>query len=78
MNLKVSFDGLTFSNPLLPASGPLVGDLKKMNFLKDQGVGGMVTKTISTTAAKVPRPCIYGDKYFVMNSELWSEHTKEF
>lgn len=78
MNVKVAFDGLKFSNPLLPASGPLVGDLKKMNFLKEQGVGGMVTKTISTKAAKVPRPCIYGDKYFVMNSELWSEHTKEY
>ena len=78
MNLKTSFDGLTLSNPLLPASGPLVGDLRKMNFLKDQGVGGMVTKTISITAAVVPRPCIYGDKYFVMNSELWSEHPKEY
>ena len=78
MNLTTSFDGLTLANPLLPASGPLTGDLKKMNFLKDQGVGAMVTKTISTTGAKVPRPCIYGDKYFVMNSELWSEHPKEF
>lgn len=78
MNLKTSFDGLTLKNPLLPASGPLVGDLKKMNYLKDQGVGGMVTKTISSKAAVVPRPCIYGGKYFVMNSELWSEHPKEY
>lgn len=78
MNLKTSFDGLTFANPLMPASGPLTGDLMKMNFLKEQGVGGMVTKTISTTRAKVPRPCIYGDRYFVMNSELWSEHSKEY
>jgi len=78
MNLKTSFDGMTFANPLLPASGPLTGDLKKMNYLKDQGVGGMVTKTISSSAAKVPRPCIYGDKYFVMNSELWSEFPKEY
>ncbi len=77
MNLSVTFDGLQLQNPLMPASGPLVGDLKKMNYLKDQGVGAMVTKTISTTAAVVPRPCIYGDKYYVMNSELWSEHSKE-
>ncbi len=78
MNLQTSFDGLTFANPLLPASGPLTGDLKKMNFLKEMGVGGMVSKTISTKPAKVPRPCIYGDKYYVQNSELWSEHPKEF
>lgn len=77
MNLKVTFDGLTLKNPLLPASGPLVGDLEKLNFIKAQGVGAVVTKTISSTAAKVPRPCIYGDKYFVMNSELWSEYDKE-
>lgn len=75
--LSVKFDGLALNNPLMPASGPLVGDLKKMQFMSNQGVGGVVTKTISTTAAVVPRPCIYGDKYYVMNSELWSEHSKE-
>lgn len=77
MSLAVTFDGLALKNSLLPASGPLVGDLEKLNFMKGQGVGAVVTKTISTTAAKVPRPCIYGDKYYVMNSELWSEHDKE-
>jgi len=77
MKLEVSFDGLKLSNPLMPASGPLVGDLEKLNFMKGQGLGAVVTKTISSVAAKVPRPCIYGDKYFVMNSELWSEHPKE-
>lgn len=75
--LKTEFDGLKLENPLMPASGPLVGELYKLNFIRDQGVGAVVTKTISTVAAKVPRPCIYGDKYFVMNSELWSEYSKE-
>lgn len=75
--LYTSFDGLVLRNPLMPASGPLVGDDRKMTFISEQGVGAVVTKTISTVAAKVPRPCIYGDKYYVMNSELWSEHTKE-
>jgi len=69
MKLDITFDGLTLKNPLMPASGPLVGDLEK--------VGAVVTKTISSKAAIVPRPCIYGDRYFVMNSELWSEHSKE-
>lgn len=68
---------MQLDNPLMPASGPLVGDLMKLEFMRDQGVGAVVTKTISTSAAKVPRPCIYGDRYYVMNSELWSEHSKE-
>lgn len=77
MNLETRFDGLILINPLMPASGPLVGDVMKMDFIKGQGVGAIVTKTISTTAARVPRPCIYGDRYFVMNCELWSEYSKE-
>lgn len=75
--LAIEFDGLKLSNPLMPASGPLVGDLDKLNFISKQGVGAVVTKTISTSPAVVPRPCIYGDKYYIMNSELWSEHSKE-
>lgn len=77
MSLKISFDGLTFSNPLMPASGPIVGDSDKLLFLQNEGVGGLVTKTISTKDPHIPRPCIYGDKNFVMNSELWSEHSYE-
>ncbi len=75
MNLKTTFDGITFDNPLMPASGPLVGDLEKLSFLVDQGCGGIVTKTISTKEPHIPRPCIYGGKDFIMNSELWSEHS---
>lgn len=74
MNLTTSFDGLTFRNPLMPAAGPLNGDLEKLNFLVSQDCGGIVTKTISVKLPKIPRPCIYGDKLFIMNSELWSEH----
>ncbi len=75
MNLKTVFDGLTLENPLLPASGPLVGDLEKLLFMRDEaGCGAVVTKTISTKAPKIPKPCIYSDKHYIMNSELWSEH----
>lgn len=77
MNLTTTFDGLTLKNPLMPASGPLVGDLEKLLFMVSEDCGAVVTKTISTKEPIIPRPCIYGDKDFVMNSELWSEHKKE-
>ena len=77
MKLNVSFDGLKLDNPLIPASGPIVGDSEKLLFLQSEGVGALVTKTISTKEPHIPRPCIYGDKNYVMNSELWSEHSYE-
>lgn len=73
MNLETRFNGLVLKNPLMPASGPLSGDLEKLEYLYNQGIGAIVTKTISSQPAVVPRPCIYGGKDFVMNSELWSE-----
>lgn len=75
--LKTDFDGLSLVNPLMPASGPLTGDLEKLTFIQNEGVGAVVTKTISVKAAKVPRPCIYGGKNHIMNSELWSEFPME-
>lgn len=83
VDLSTRFDGLSLANPLMPASGPLVGDAEKLAFLVGQGCGAIVTKTISTKLPRIPKPCIYGDREFVMNSELWSEHplekwTKEF
>lgn len=75
MDLKTTFDGMDFPNPLMPAAGPLNGDLEKLNFLLDQGCGGIVTKTISVALPNIPKPCIYGDRLFIMNSELWSEHS---
>jgi dihydroorotate dehydrogenase (fumarate) len=77
MNLTTKFDGLLLANPLMPASGPLVGDAEKLAFMVREGCGAIVTKTISTHAPKIPKPCIYGDREFVMNSELWSEHPLE-
>lgn len=74
MNLKTNFDGLVLENPLMPAAGPLNGDLEKLEFLVKQGCGAIVTKTISVELPHIPKPCIYGDNRFIMNSELWSEH----
>jgi dihydroorotate dehydrogenase (fumarate) len=59
----------------MPASGPLVGDAAKMLWLQDAGCGALVTKTISSKRPHIPKPCIYGDREYVMNSELWSEHS---
>lgn len=59
---------------MMPAAGPLNGDFEKLKFLVEQNCGGIVTKTISRALPHIPKPCIYGDKQFIMNSELWSEH----
>lgn len=77
MSLKTKLAGFTLDNPLMPASGPLVGDFDKLEFMRVSGCGAVVTKTISTKEPHIPKPCIYGDKEYVMNSELWSEHSKE-
>ena len=77
MNLSTNLAGLTLANPLLPASGPLSGDAEKLLWLDGQGVGALVTKTISVEAAVVPRPCIAGGKDWLRNAELWSEFSSE-
>lgn len=77
MDLTTKFDGLVLSNPLMPAAGPLVGDAEKMLYLEKEGCGAIVSKTISTKDAHIPHPCIYGDKDYIMNCELWTEYTKE-
>ena len=77
MNLKTQFDGLTLENPLMPASGPLVGDADKLLYMDNEGCGAIVTKTISTKSPDIPKPCIYGANQYVMNSELWSEYPLE-
>ena len=72
--LKTNLKGIVLENPLLPGSGPYTGDAERMMYLaKEQGLGGIVTKTIAPEAAMVQRPCIVGGKGFVMNNELWSE-----
>src|SRR6056297_3509412 len=78
MNLKVKIgDKLELENPLMPASGPLVGDAEKIKALASQGLGALVTKTISSKAAPVPHPCIIGGKDYIINAELWSEFPPE-
>lgn len=73
MDTRVKILGCTFENPLLPASGPLVEGYENLVSLKDLGLGGLVTKTISVEGAQVTKPCIVGTKHLLYNAELWSE-----
>jgi len=77
LDLTTKIAGLQLANPVMPASGPLTGDDQKMLALADFGLGAMVTKTISTKAAEVPRPCIIAGKNYIMNTELWTEYPPE-
>ena len=78
MDLTTKFDGLVLKNPLMPAAGPLVGDAEKLLWLKEQGLGGLVAKTISTKDAHIPHPCIIGEgNSAIFNCELWTEYPKE-
>lgn len=78
MELKTEIAGIELENPLMPASGPLVGSYEKMMAIAEFGVGCMVGKTISIKGAEVPRPCIIGSSNSVMNAELWSEYPMDY
>ncbi|HOO32461.1 MAG TPA: 4Fe-4S binding protein [Thermotogota bacterium] len=78
MDLSVKIgEQIKLENPLMPASGPLVGDSNKIKRLSGFGLGALVTKTISVQAAQVPHPCIVGGKDYIVNAELWSEYSPE-
>ena len=78
MDISTKFDGLVLENPLMPAAGPVVGDAEKMLWLEQvSGCGAIVAKTVSTKDAHIPHPCIYGDRDYIMNCELWTEYPKE-
>jgi len=72
-NLKTEFAGLKLKNPVMPAAGPPIKDAQAAVKAKEGGAGAIVTKTISTTAAKVPRPNMARVKSGFLNTELWSE-----
>lgn len=77
-NLKVSFCGMDFINPVMPAAGPPVRDAECILACAEGGAGGLVTKTISVKAADVPRPCMEDIKGGFLNTELWSELPPEY
>lgn len=77
-NLAVHFLGLQFRNPIIPAAGPNVGTGESLKGAAEGGAGGLLSKTVSTHAAIVPRPDMV--KFGVagmLNTELWTELTLE-
>lgn len=73
MDLSTSVAGISMANPLMPASGPLTGDARKMIAVAAFGVGALATKTISAGPASAGRPSILARGDRVYNAELWSE-----
>lgn len=77
-DLSVEICGLRFANPVLPAAGPTVWDGKAMLACVAGGAGGIVSKTISTTGAIVPQPCMAEvGRANMLNTELWAEYPPE-
>ena len=76
-DISVNLYDMNFYNPVMPAAGPTVKDSEMAFAARDGGAGAIVTKTISTKAAQVPRPNMAETKSGFMNSELWSEMPPE-
>ncbi len=79
-DLSVTVAGLTFRNPVLTAAGPTSRDGATLMRAAAGGAGGLVTKTVSTRPAEVPRPNMAalepgagGLRKGLLNAELWSE-----
>lgn len=75
--LSVTVAGIHLTNPVMPAAGPSAKDGAMCQAAAAGGAGAIVTKTISTEPAEVPRPCMAEIKGGFLNTELWSELPKE-
>ncbi|SJZ91686.1 4Fe-4S binding protein [Selenihalanaerobacter shriftii] len=73
-DLNVEIYDMKLKNPVMPAAGPPIRNGEVAHKAKEGGAGAIVTKTISTEAADVPRPCMAEVDTGFLNSELWSEH----
>lgn len=77
-DLRVEICGIQFKNPIMPAAGPPTWNGDAMVACAEGGAGGIVAKTISTTAAVVPEPCMAQvGRASMLNTELWSELSPE-
>ncbi len=70
---SVEVCGIRFPNPVLTAAGPPVRDGAAICACADGGAGGLVSKTISRSAAMVPTPNMAEIPHGFLNAELWSE-----
>lgn len=77
-NIAVELFGLKFKTPIIPAAGPNVGTGTHCWKAAEGGAGGILCKTVSSKAAKVPRPDMYKfDRLGMLNTELWTELSLE-
>jgi len=77
-DLSVEICGLRFAHPVLPAAGPTVWNGEAMLACVKGGASGIVSKTISTTGAVVPQPCMAEvGRASMLNTELWAEYPPE-
>ncbi|HJW20854.1 MAG TPA: hypothetical protein VJ506_00335 [Candidatus Limnocylindrales bacterium] len=77
VDLGVEVCGLRFPNPVLTAAGPPVHDGEAIRACAAGGAGGLVTKTISRTAAEPTTPNMAEVAHGFLNAELWSELAPE-
>ena len=73
VDLTVEICGIRFPNPVLTAAGPPVRDGAALLACAAGGAGGLVTKTISRTAAAPTTPNMAEISHGFLNAELWSE-----
>ncbi|RQD72708.1 MAG: 4Fe-4S dicluster domain-containing protein [Halanaerobium sp. MSAO_Bac5] len=72
-DLSVKLFDFILKHPVMPAAGPPIKDAEAAAAAKKGGTAAVVTKTISTKAAEVPRPNMAQLKSGFINTELWSE-----
>jgi dihydroorotate dehydrogenase subfamily 1 len=70
---SVEVCGIRFANPVLTAAGPPVRDGVAILACAAGGAAGLVSKTISRSAAVVPTPNMAEIAHGFLNAELWSE-----
>ncbi len=73
VDLSVEVCGIRFPNPVWTAAGPPVRDGAALLACAAGGAGGLVTKTISRTAAEPTTPNMAEISHGFLNAELWSE-----
>lgn len=75
-DLRISVAGLDFKNPVLPASGPVVGTGERLASIAKSGVGGLVTHTISLLPAPRP-PSPVKIRGGMLHLPTWSQYPME-
>lgn len=72
-DIGVNICGMKLKNPILTSAGPGSRNADLCISAARGGVGAIVTKTVSSKAAEVPRPCMGKVNGGFLNTELWSE-----